>query len=253
MGYKLVRRGKLDAATVTAWGAPGLRGRRFIVLAPESGENFFMRFVEQATPVGFDSTQSYGWNAAEITVQNSVELYERLKDSPFKVRGPPNTVPTYPYLQAMGAVGPAGERLNLTWITERRPDLAEAKSFVGRCFIATQTVPDLPAALQYYRTTFGSVPSPVRKLPSSDLAVVPLSDGCKIQVNTQRGSAHQRERVDQGLPPGLAMVTFECSALDSLRDRFVRPARKAVFEPNRGQRTAVITGFAGELLELVEV
>ena len=253
MGYKLVRRGKLDAATVTAWGAPGLKGRRFIILAPESGENFFMRFVEQATPAGFDPAQSYGWNAAEITVQNSMELYERLKDSPFKVRGPPAPIPTYPYLRAMGAVGPAGERLNLTWITEKRPDLAEAKSFVGRCFIATQTVPDLPAALQYYRTTFGSIPSPVRKLPSSDLSVVPLSDGCKIQVTQHRGSAQQRERVDQGLPPGLAMVTFEFSALDNLRSRFVMPARKAVLEPYRGRRTAVMPGFAGELLELVEV
>jgi hypothetical protein len=153
----------------------------------------------------------------------------------------------------MGAVGPAGERLNLTWITEKRPDLAEAKSFVGRCFIATQTVPDLPAALQYYRTSFGSSPSPIRKLPSSDLAVVPLSDGCKIEVDQSRGTAGPRERLDQGLPPGLAIVTCEFSALDKMRDRFIKPARKATLEPYRGRHTAVMTGFAGELLELVEV
>lgn len=253
MGYSLVRRGKLDAATVAAWGAPGLRGKRFIILAPESRENFFLRFVEQATPAGFNPAQSCGWNATEITVQNSVELYERLKDSPFKVRGPPNPVPTYPYLRAMGAVGPAGERLNLTWITEKRPDLAEAKSFVGRCFMATQTVPDLPAALQYYRTTFDSNPSPVRKLPSSELAVVPLSDGCKIEVDQYNGTGGPRERVDQGLPPGLAIVTCECSAFERLRGKFIKPARKASIEPFRGRRTAVMAGTAGELLELVEV
>jgi len=252
MGYKLVRRGTLNDATAASWGAPRMRGERFIILAPESGETFFLRFVEQATPEGFDPAQSYGWNATEITVQNSVELYERLKDSPFKVRGPPNLVPTYPYLRAMGAVGPAGERLNLTWITEKRPDLAEAKSFVGRCFIATEMVPDLPAALEFYRTTFGSNPSPIRKLPSLELAVVPLSDGCKIEVDQHKGAAHPRERTDKGLPPGLAIVTFECSAFDKMQGKIIKPPDKATLEPYRGRRTAVMSGIAGELLELVE-
>lgn len=84
-------------------------------------------------------------------------------------------MPTYNYLRAMGVVGPAGERLNLTWITERRPDLAVARSFVGRTVIAVQSAPDLPASLRFYQSTFGNVPSAIRKLPSIDLAVVPLS------------------------------------------------------------------------------
>jgi catechol 2,3-dioxygenase-like lactoylglutathione lyase family enzyme len=252
MGYRLVRRGKLDAATVASWGAPGLKGKRYIILGPESGETFYLRFVEQVTPEGYDATQSFGWNATEITVQNSVELYERLKDSPFKVRGPPGLVPTYPYLRALGAVGPAGERLNLTWITEKRPDLAEAKSFVGRCFIATNLVPDLPAALEFYRTTFGSNPSPIRKLPTLELAVVPLSDGCKIEVDQHKPGGVVRERVSKGLPPGLAIVTFEASAFDATRAKYLTAPRKATLEPYRGHRTAVMTGTGGELMELVE-
>jgi len=254
MGYRLIRRGKLSSGTAESWGAPALKGKPYIILGPESGEEFYLRFVEQATPADYDASQSWGWNATEITVQNTPELYERLKDSPFKVRRPPAEVPTYPYLLAMGAIGPAGERLNLTWIKEKRPDLAVAESFVGRCFITVETVPDLPGALDYYRKTFGSNPSPIRKLPSIDLAVVPLTDGCKIEVDQYKGAGGKpRERIGQGLPPGLAMVTFECSAFDSRQKDFISRPTKNAIEPFRNRRSAVMAGIGGELMELIEV
>lgn len=254
MGYRLVRRGELSAATVRGWGAPALQDASYIILGPASGEECYLRFVEQATPAGYDPSQSWGWNGTEITVQNTPELYERLKDSPFKVTRPPREVPTYPYLLAMGAIGPAGEKLNLTWIKETRPDLAVAKSFVGRCFMTVETVPDLPQALDYYRTTFGSNPSPIRKLPSLELAVVPLSDGCKIEVDQYKGTnGKPRARIGKGLPPGLAMVTFECSAFDKMKDKFISAPTKSVIEPFTGRRAAVMHGAAGALMELVEV
>ncbi len=172
MGYRVVSRGKLPAATAASWGAPDLAGKGYVILGPDSGEPTYLRFVEQPTPAGYDDKDTFGWRTTEITVQNSDELYERLKDSPFVVRGPPRLVPTYSYLKAMGAVGPAGERLALTWITETRPDLAVAKSFVGRCFIAAQPSPDLPGSLQWYqkRSVTPRVPSgncPAWRCPSS--------------------------------------------------------------------------------------
>lgn len=254
MEYRLVERGKLSAAIAKSWGAPALQGARYIILGPASEEPFYLRFVEQATPANYDPTKSWGWNGAEVTVQNTPELYERLKDSPFTITRPPREVPTYPYLLAMGAIGPAGEKLNLTWIKERRPDLAVAKSFVGRCFMTVETVPDLPKALDFYRTTFGSKPSPIRKLPTVELAVVPLNDGCKIEVDQFKGENGQpRARVGQGLPPGVAMVTFECSAFDKLQDKYLSTPIENVIEPFKGRRVAVMHGPAGALMELVEV
>ena len=166
--------------------------------------------------------------------------------------GPPRTVPTYEYLRAMQAVGPAGENMNLTWITERRPDLAVAESFVDRCFITVMGVPDLPAALRFYENTFGNAASPIRQLPNFKLAVVVLNDGSKIEIDEMAGPP-PRQRAPGALPPGLAMTTFECSDFDRFIERMIAPPVTAEFEPYMGRRVGVMEGAAGELLELVEV
>jgi len=247
-----VRRGSLPRATAESWDAPHLTGKSFVILGPESGEPTYLRFVEQPTPADSTTERSLGWTATEITVQNTDDLYERLRDSPFKVSRPPAQIPTYPYLRAMQAIGPARERLNLTWITKPRPDLAVAKSFVGRCFIAVLGAPDLPDALQFYQTRFGNTSSPIRELPSLKLAVVPLEDGTKIEVDHLGAQTPRRMRPEGGLPTGLAVVTFECSQLDALRDRFVSHPTRTALEPHPGRRSVTVRGVAGELLELLE-
>jgi hypothetical protein len=252
MGYRVIQRGEVPDATAASWGAPSVAGRRFLVLGPASGEPTFLRFVEQSTLEGYSSAGTFGWSTTEITVQNSDQLYERLKTSPFKVLHPPSLVPTYPYLRAMQAEGPAGERLNLTWITETRPDLAVAKSFVGRCFIVVQGGPDLPATLKFFEETFGAIPSPIRRLPSVELAVVPLGDGAKIEADQLPAGAVARARPPGGLPPGIAIVTFSCSSFDRHRTLFLKPPVPAALEPFRGRRAATIVGQSGELIELMD-
>lgn len=251
MGYRVVHRGPIPEAVARAWDAPALTGRPILVMGPESGAPTYLRFVEQATPDDGRPRHAQGWTAVELTVQDSDALYERLKDSPFRVAGPPRTVPTYSYLRAMQAVGPAGEHLNLTWITEPRPDLAVARSFVDRCFITVMGVPDLPAALEFYATTFGNAASPIRQLPQFKLAVVVLNDGAKIEIDEQAGPP-PRPRAPGGLPPGLAMTTFECADFDRYAGRLIAPAVPAAFEPYPGRRVGVMAGAAGELIELIE-
>jgi catechol 2,3-dioxygenase-like lactoylglutathione lyase family enzyme len=252
MDYRVAHRGPIPEATALAWGAPALAGRPILVLGPASGAPTYLRFVEQETPDDGRPRHAQGWTAVELTVQDSDALNARLQDSPFRVTGAPKTVPTYSYLRAMQAVGPAGEHLNLTWITEPRPDLAVAQSFVDRCFITVMGVPDLRAALQFYETTFGNAASPIRQLPQFKLAVVVLNDGSKIEIDEQAGPP-PRPRARGGLPPGLAMTTFECSDFERFMDRFIAPPTEAAFEPFAGRRVGVMEGVAGELIELVEV
>jgi len=252
MGYKLIARGKLAAQTAKSWNAPALAGKPYVIVGPASGEPTYIRFVEQPAPKE-EAGEAYGWRTIEITVQNSEELYAKLKDSPFVVRGPPNLVPTYPYLKALGARGPAGERLALTWIMEKRPDLAVAQSFVGRCFIATQMSPDLPASLAWYKSTFGNGASPIRQLPSMQLSVVTLKDGAKIEIDQHGPNGKEREpAIPGGLPPGLAVVSFECTSFEKHAEGFLTKAAKSQLEPFPDRRVATLKGPAGELIELIE-
>jgi catechol 2,3-dioxygenase-like lactoylglutathione lyase family enzyme len=252
MGYRVVQRGSVSAATAASWGAPAVAGQRVLILGPESGEPTFLRFVEQPMPDGYSPAGSFGWSTTEITVQNADTLYARLKSSPFKITGPPRLVPTYSYLRAMQAEGPAGEKLNLTWITETRPDLAVAKSFVGRCFIVVQGGPDLPASLKFYQDVFGNESSPIRDLPTIKLAVVKLDDGAKIEIDQYPAAAKPRMRPPGGLPPGVALVTFDCTAFDRQQARFLTPPIEADLEPRRGHRAATLVGPSGELIELIQ-
>ena len=253
MGYRLISRGRLPASTALGWGTPRLQGRPYLIMGPQSGEPTYLRFVEQASSRLPPAPRRIGWTAAELTIQNTDELYAKLKGSPFRVTRPPGVIPTYPYLRAMHAVGPAGEQLNLTWITEHRPDLAVAKSFVGRCFIAVLGAPTLSTALSFYQRTFGNVPSPVRQLPNLQLAVIPLADGTKMEVDDAGGHIRRVQAPIQGeLPAGLAMVSFEYSDLDRLRGRLISHPTANALEPFHGRRSGVMKGAAGELMELLE-
>lgn len=252
LDHKLIGRGVVSKAEAMSWGAPAVAGKPIVTLGPASGEPTYIRFVEQASGPEYDPKGTYGWNATEITVQNSDELYERLKVSAFKPDGPPRTIPTYDYLRAMQAYGPADERVYLTWIRELRPDLAVAKSFVGRVFITVASVPDLPAAIAFYKDTFGNESNEPRDLPSVKLATTRLDDGCKIELDQFPQPRKERRTPPGGLPPGLAMVSFECKGFDRFRNRLKGPAAVASYGAFKGRRTGVMSGAAGELIELIE-
>jgi catechol 2,3-dioxygenase-like lactoylglutathione lyase family enzyme len=252
MGYKLVKRGAVSRAEAASWSAPAMAGKRMSVLGPASGEATYIRFVEQAADPRYEPKGCYGWNTTEITVQNSDKLYEKLKTSTaFKPDGPPHTVPTYEYLRAMQADGPAGERLNLTWIRERRPDLAVATAFVGKVFITVVSVPDLPAAVAFYKDTFGNASSEVHKLPRFDLVATDLDEGCKIEIDQFPAPRKPRLAPPGGLPSGLALVSFDCAGFDRFKDRLKGPATVSTVGAYRGRRTGVVAGAAGELIELI--
>lgn len=252
MGYRLIRRGRVPASTAKSWGTPAVSGRPYVILGPASGEPTYVRFVEQASAGAPTLPRKLGWTTAEFTVQNTDQLYARLKDSPFRVLRPPRPIPTYSYLRAMHAVGPAGEQLNLTWITEHRPDLAVAESFVGRCFIAVLGAPDFSAALSYYHDAFGNVPSAARKLPMLELAVIPLNGGTKIEVDNAAASTGAETPAQGELPSGLAIVTFEYPDIGGISDRLIFPPARNSIEPFPGKHSGVIRGPASELIELLE-
>jgi catechol 2,3-dioxygenase-like lactoylglutathione lyase family enzyme len=269
LGYKTVEKTVVSDTTAASWGAPAVAGAKMLIMMPESGEPTYLRFVEQALPAGYKPLTTFGWNSTEIVVQNSDELYEKLKGTAFNITFPPHDLDGLPDIRAMQGYGPAGEMLYLTWI--KRPvagyDLPVAKSFVDRCFITVLGGPDMEAMRSFYRDVFGRQSRPVREtmalvlseangLPPDwkhPLSTVGLSDGTLIELDQYPVKATVRPKPPGGLPAGMAIVTFEYGNLDPLSPHFIAPPHATAIAPFKDHRTATMIGAAGELIELVEV
>jgi len=270
LGYRVVQRGRVPAETARLWGAPAAAGRSLLVMAPQAGEPTLLRFVQQPQPPGYRPMTTFGWNSTEIIVQDPDALEQRLLKSPFHIVGRPNFLSSSSEIRAMQAIGPGGEMLYLTAVVKPLPperDMPKAEAFVGRCFIAVLGGPDIKTMSDYYLKTFGRVTSPPFNVPIStlsvqnrlppgtryDLAVVQLGGGTKLELDHYPPGAGPRPRQAGGLPPGMAMVSFECRDFDRYVGMMAGPPKPSKLAgPLKGRRTGVLTGAVGELIELVE-
>jgi catechol 2,3-dioxygenase-like lactoylglutathione lyase family enzyme len=261
LGYRVVGRGTIDARLARAWAAPAMAGRALLVLGPASGEPVLLRFVAAPTARGYAALKTLGWNATELLVEDPDALAERLRDSPFRIVGPPRDLQFNPRIRALQALGPAGELLYLTRIPPGGSlfDLGSARSFVDRTFIVVLGGRSMPAMQAFYRDVLGLPVTPAR--PSRvevlneawgydeehqiPLGIAQLPKDFLVELDEYPAAALPRTTPDGELPPGMAMVTFAVRSLDGLAARAVAPYA--------GRRAVLLRGGAGELVELVEV
>jgi hypothetical protein len=267
LDYQTVERGHVAADQAESWGAEALAGREFVVLQPSSRQPVYLRMIEtDAAPA--PALKTLGWAATEILVEDPVLLESRLKDSPFRVIGPPAPLDFNPAVVAMQALGPAGELLYFT----RMPDgvskfgLGSATSFVDRVFIVVLAVHGVRSALDFYATTFGlSVTEPAATrvgilaeawgLPREQpflLGIVRLPERFLIEVDEYPPAASPRAATDGELPSGMAMVSFEVPSLEPYAAQLVAPPAAFAGRPYSGRRTGVMLGPGGEHIELIE-
>ena len=109
LNYRVVERGTVSAALAAHWHAPAMTGRAWLLLQPASGAPVYLRFVQQTHVAGYAPLKTYGWNAAELLVQDPDALAEGLAASPFKIVGPPRNLSSNDNIRAMQVVGPAHE------------------------------------------------------------------------------------------------------------------------------------------------
>lgn len=269
LGYRVVQDGALGHEVARCWGRPRLASHRCVLMEPASGAETYLRFVQGAAYPAYEPLACVGWNAAEIIVRDVDALAARLAGSPFRVIGPPANLSFSDKIRAMQVVGPAGEVLYLTQISEKLAafDTPEAASEVDRVFIVILGGTSLDALQDYYHRQFGLARAPVMPsvvsvisarygLPRDfrhPIAALQLRGQCYIEADQLPAGAAARPCEPGQLPPGIAMVTFEVerlppdlpSALDSLAEP---PG-----PPYDGRPARACVGATGELIELVEV
>ena len=157
LGYDTVVKGNVNENLASIWDAKDMINHPYIIMQPESGEEVYLRFIEDKEQTNYKPVGTHGWNSTEILVEDPDKLADELDNSPFEIIGMPyDLYPTENAPRAMQVLGPSDEMIYLTRII---PDgsgfnLGSAKSYVDRVFIMVVGGPSMEDLQNYYRDTF---------------------------------------------------------------------------------------------------
>lgn len=269
LDYRTVESGQVPGALAASWDAPGTAGASYAVLAPASGRDTYLRFVEQPPVDGYAPLRTYGWNATEICVQDVLAVNERVtaEGSPFAVIGPPREIEGLDAIYPMQVKGPDDEVLYFTQIRDDLPayKLPRASVPIDQVFIMVAGCSDLGASMDWFREAVGLQDGRRMDIVYTMLAgaygtdpdalhtIATMIDGDDVflEVDQYPPEATARPRHDGMLPPGVALTTFKTDRLGELAGWLAGPAPREgpVYA---GKRAGVLRGPDGILAEVVE-
>ena len=268
LGYQLVAQGPVGAALSAVWNLPQLARRQCALLRPGSGANTFIRFVESQAPPDYAAFCHFGWNAAEIMVQDTDAVAAQLAGSAFKLIGPPANLSFTDKIRAMQVLGPSGESLYLTSFKAKMAefDVPEARSFIDEVFIvilggaSTASINDFYHA--HLRTDKAasmnaviSVLSRAQGLPADtkhELAAIQLAGKSYIEADAMPAGTKPRHTLPGELPPAISLVSFAVDSLANTQLQWLAAPQILPQAPYFNHPVAVAIGPAGELIELIE-
>jgi hypothetical protein len=269
LGYDTVVEGNVNENLAFAWDAEDMINHPYIIMQPESGEDVYLRFIEDQERTNYKPVGTHGWNSTEILVEDPDKLADELDNSPFEIIGMPyDLYPTPNAPRAMQVLGPSDEMIYLTRII---PDgsgynLGSAKSYVDRVFIMVVGGPSMEDLQEYYRETFDmpvteasdwtiGVISRLNDLPEDTLYPLAIAEFDKdflIELDEYPDSIVSREIADGHLPPSTSVVSFFVDSLDAIDVTWREKPTAIEAFPYNGRKVGVTVGVAGEWIELVE-
>jgi len=269
LGYDTVVEGNVNENLASAWDAEDMINHPYIIMQPESGEDVYLRFIEDKEKTNYKPVGTHGWNSTEILVEDPDKLAEELDNSPFRIIGMPyDLYPTPNAPRAMQVLGPSDEMIYLTRII---PDgsgynLGSAKSYVDRVFIMVVGGPSMEDLQEYYRETFDmpvteasdwtiGVISRLNDLPEDTLYPLAIAEFDKdflIELDEYPETIVPREIADGHLPPSTSVVSFFVDSLDAIDVTWREKPTTIEAFPYNGRKVGVTVGVAGEWIELVE-
>lgn len=273
LDYTVEERGTVDADLAESWGTPGAAGRPTAVLRPASGNNIFIRLIENRIHPDFKALVTYGWAAIEICVEDVLAANERMLKSPFEIIGPPREIDGLPAIYPMQVKGPDEEIVYLTQIREDLPafDLPRAEAPIDRLFILVMACSDMKGSLAWLRDhcdfAIGrdemeivyTMLANAFDLPHEQLHVISTMVHEKdvfLELDQMPEQAGPRPGYDGELPQGVAIGSFIHPDFDTLDARcknlwITTPtARDAAIYG--GKRAGTLRAPDGTLVEMIE-
>lgn len=254
---------RLSSIESEKWSASHLTGSRVAWLENDLGEPW-LRIIEDPSAKSFKPFSSYGWLSLEICVEDVDAIYRDLRDSPFKIIGPPADLDVSPDIRAMQVVGPAKEILYLTQIKAHVPgfELPFARCRVDRLFIPVLVAENWENALSVYTSfpqtngmpfeTKITVLNRYLEFPAHQrhpVATIQLSGENLIEIDQVTGleSIPGATRLER---EGITVMTFALRDFFELTDsseRYIIPNG-----PFAGKSAVLLRGSSNENIELME-
>jgi len=269
LGYQVVEEGQIDRSLGSVWGARGMNKHPYVIMQPKSGEEVYLRFIEDKSMTNYRPMGTHGWNSTEILVEDPDALAVQLSNSSFNIIGQPyDLYPTPDAPRAMQVLGPSNEIIYLTRIIPGGSgfNLGSAQSFVDRVFIMVVGGPSMKALQDFYSQklnmpvteasdwTIGVI-SRLNDLPEDTiypLALVSFEKDFLIELDEYPSVVVPRKRAVNHLPSSTSVVSFIVDSLDSFDLKWRRPPRTIQDFPYNGRKVGVTIGPAGEWIELIE-
>lgn len=267
LGYRVIETGTIASELAESWGASDVTGHAYAVLQPASGHDIFLRFVEQEPMPGFKALRTYGWNAIELCVTDVMNVYARLKDSPFEIIGPPRENPGLANIHPMQIKGPDEEVVFLTQINADTPPykLPRAKSLIDQVFIMVIGCRDMVAATTWFEMTLGlergedleiaytMLAKAYGKDLSTQYRLTTVTHDCDVflEVDQYPPEATIRPKHNGMLPPGCAITTFWHPDLDLVQQAQNKTAQMHTGALYAGKKSMVLEGPDNALIEVV--
>jgi len=89
LGYDTVVKGNVNENLASIWDAENMINHPYIIMQPESGEDVYLRFIEDKEQTNYKPVGTHGWNSTEILVEDPDKLADELENSPFEIIGMP--------------------------------------------------------------------------------------------------------------------------------------------------------------------
>ena len=254
---------QLSAIESESWGAAHLRGNRVAWLENDLGEPW-LRIIEDQSAKSLEPFSSYGWLSLEICVEDVDVIHRNLRNSPFKIIGPPANLDISPDIRAMQVIGPANEILYLTQVKASVPgfDLPFARCLVDRLFIPVLLAENREHALNTYTafpcTTAMSFETKITVInryldfpacKRHPVSTIQLAGKNLIEIDevvgleSRAGAKHLENE-------GITVMTFALRDFNSLTDPSER--YKVPSGPFAGKSAILVRGSSNEIIELME-
>jgi catechol 2,3-dioxygenase-like lactoylglutathione lyase family enzyme len=269
LDYSVIERGNVPGDLAASWDAPASAGRPCAILAPSSGAEIYLRFIEQPKVPGFKALRSYGWNAIEICVTDIAAANARMEASPFEIIGPPREIDGLPAIHPMQVKGPDEEIVYLTQIKDDLPafDLPRAATLIDKLFILVLGCSDMQASLRWMCEHVGvevgrdkmeivyTMLAKAYGTPMDELHTISTMIHGRdvfLELDQYPPAAVQRSRHAGMLPPGCAIGTLWHPQFDSLPGPWITPPEVREGPIYKGKRVATKKDLDGALIEIVE-